>query len=124
MLLIGTFSFSRNVFNLSQNKFQFFSHIYRFQRISEFLLVRLPFCTSQLDKEGLSTCPDQDFPSKDEQTSGFFGLPIYFVICKCFQIQSKILLLGKKLMFPILFYFVQRKHQGIDVAMSTPSSFT
>ena len=28
----------------------------------------------QLDKEGLSTCPDQVFPSKDERTSGFFGL--------------------------------------------------
>ena len=28
----------------------------------------------QLFKEGKSTCPDQLFPSKDERTSGFFGL--------------------------------------------------
>ena len=28
----------------------------------------------QLEKEELSTCPDQVFPSKDDRTSGFFGL--------------------------------------------------
>ena len=39
----------------------------------------------QLDKEGYSTCTDQYFPSKDEQTSRFFGpaianMRLYFLL--------------------------------------------
>ena len=48
---------------------------FRVQKISEFLLVHLPFCTRPTVRHRkIITCPDQVFPSKDERTSGFFGL--------------------------------------------------